>query len=208
VGLEASTAFEILLLSTAVITAGASFLRFSAQFPVPLDPAALPAPRFLRWPRAWRIALLRGPAVWWTALIVIAVAAGWGVFGAELIAWTTTGSPNAQILLTDEALRSAWIRGTVIFAVLALIVLPALAMILGVRNLLAGYRSASREDRRRVLWLIAGVSIASWMLLVPLLALPLTVLTGLSVDWLPFVVGLFWVFAPAVLVGAAAVAVF
>jgi hypothetical protein len=81
-------------------------------------------------------------------------------------------------------------------------------MIIGMRNLLAGFRVAQAEERRRLLWLVAGTSIAGWMILVPLLGIPIVALTPFSIDWLPFVAGLLWVFAPAVLVGAVGVAIF
>jgi hypothetical protein len=207
--LRASNSIELFVLATSVIVASASFLRFSALFPAPLDAAALPTARRFQRLRRLRVALLRARPVWLTAAIAVIIVVGYGPATERLLALVASGDIAAESILTTNAtMRGAWIAGLAFVGVVTLLIMPVTAMIIGMRNLLAGYRVADAEERRRLLWLVAGTSIAGWMVLVPLLCIPIVALTPFSIDWLPFVAGLLWVFAPAVLVWAAAVAIF
>jgi hypothetical protein len=209
VQLQASTSFEIIVLSSAVIVAAAAFLRFSALFPAPLAADALPPSRGAHWLRRARIALLRGRNVWLVAALAGLTLLAYTPVSSRIVALIVTGSLDADRLLgADTTARRVWIGGLVAVAVTILLLMPVAAMILGVRNLFAGYRVAAADERRRVLWLVAGASIAAWMVLIPLIVIPLVALTPLSVDWLAYVVGLLWMFAPAVLVSTAGVAIF
>jgi hypothetical protein len=209
VQLQASNTLEIFVLATSVIVASASFLRFSALFPAPLSAAALPPARRFERLRRVRVALLQARPVWLVAVIAVCIAVGYGPVADRLLTLIASGEIAAEsVLPTDAAMRRIWIAGMAIVAFLTLFLIPVTAMFIGMRNLLAGYRVAQAEERRRLLWLVAGTSIAGWMILVPLLGVPIVALTPFSLDWLPFVAGLLWVFAPAVLVGAVGVAIF
>jgi hypothetical protein len=61
------------VLPPAVVLAGAAFIRFSATFPVPLDPAVLPRPHRLRLLRRARLALMRPRALWTTTAVAILI---------------------------------------------------------------------------------------------------------------------------------------
>jgi hypothetical protein len=207
--LQASNTLEIFVLATSVIVASASFLRFSALFPAPLDAAALPPARRFERLRRVRVALLHARPVWLVAVIAVCIAVGYGPAADRLLTLITSGEIAAEsVLATNAAMRRVWIAGLAVVGVVTLLLLPVSAMIIGMRNLLAGFRVAQAEERRRLLWLVAGTSIAGWMILVPLLGIPIVALTPFSIDWLPYVAGLLWVFAPAVLVGAVGVAIF
>lgn len=207
--LQASNTLEIFVLATSVIVASASFLRFSALFPAPLDPAALPPTHRFERLRRLRVALLKPRPVWLVAVIAVGVAVGYGPAADRLLTLFATGDIAAEsVLATNPAMRGVWIAGLAVVGVVTLLLVPVSAMIIGMRNLITGYRVAHADERRRLLWLVAGTSIAGWMILVPLLGIPIVALTPFSIDWLPFVAGLLWVFAPAVLVGAVGVAIF
>jgi hypothetical protein len=207
--LQASNRIELFVLATSVIVASASFLRFSALFPSPIDAAALPPARRFRLLRRARVALLRSGPVWVTSGIALCVMLGYGPVAQRVLALVITGAPPTESILADNAtVRRAWIVGLVVVTVATMLVMPVTAMIVGMRNLLAGYGVSDTEERRRLLWLVAGTSIAGWMILVPLLGIPIMALTSLSIDWLSYLAGLLWVFAPAVLVCAVAAAIF
>jgi hypothetical protein len=207
--LQASSSLEVFVLSSAVIIASAAFLRFSALFPGPLPATALPPGRRFPVLRRARLALLRPRTVWLIAAAAIAVAAVYGPVAGRLIALIMTGTLDVEsVLATDAAVRRVWLAGLVGVATVTMFILPLTAMIVGMRNLGAGYRVAATEERRSLLWLVAGTSIAGWMILVPLIAIPFTIIASLSPDWLAYVAGLLLVFAPAVLVGSVAVAIF
>lgn len=207
--LQASNSLEVFILSSAVLVASAAFLRFSALFPGPLTAAALPPVRRFPVLRRARLALLRPGTVWLIATAAIVVAAGYGPVAGRLIVLIMTGTLDVEsVLATDAAVRRVWLAGLVGVATVTMFVLPVTAIVVGMRNLGAGYSVASREERRSLLWLVAGTSIAGWMILVPLLAIPLTGIASLSPGWLAYVAGLLWVLAPAVLVCCVAVAIF
>jgi hypothetical protein len=91
---------------------------------------------------------------------------------------------------------------------MALVGVPPLAAIgLGIRNLATGYRLASIEDRKRVLWLVAGVSAAGWMVLASFFGFLLALVLNLP-GWIPLVLLALLVLAPTVLVISTAIALF
>lgn len=210
ISINASTV-PLLVLSVTVVVAAASFLRLSALFPAPLDPGVLPPPRRLHALRRARVALLRARTVWLSAALALLAIMAYTMGGGPVLAFIFAGTFDFESVITrpeNVALLRVWGGGMAVLAAVTVVLMPAIAMILGVRNLVAGYRAAAHDERRRVLWIVAGSSIAAWMILAPLLAAPVTMLTSLSADWLPFVGGLLLAFAPAVLVCTAAVAIF
>ncbi|NJD11692.1 MAG: hypothetical protein FIB01_15070 [Gemmatimonadetes bacterium] len=84
---------------------------------------------------------------------------------------------------------------------------PLLGIGLGIRNLASGFHLASPADRRRVLWLVAGVSASGWMVLGSVLGGFLAVLMDLP-DRVGDIFVVLLVLAPAVLVVGCAVAIF
>lgn len=181
-----------------LLLATGAFVRFSTLFPVPLSPRQLPPPRRMPWLRAIRGSLFRPQMVWGAVLLLLLV--DWGL-----------GELFRGLIPTAEAGESIPVQGAVIpflvgqIAVVA--VSPLLGIGLGIRNLASGYHLASRADRRRVLWLVAGISAAGWMVLGSVLGLPLAVILRLP-DWLVNVLLALLVLAPTVLVGTSAVAIF
>jgi len=181
-----------------LLLATAAFIRFSTLFPSPHSPDGLPPPGRLPALRSVRALLFRPAVVWGLAAVLILLH---GVLAVLSRAWL----PSAA---TGEAVR---IRGAVIPLLLGEVaiigVAPLLGIGLGIRNLAWGYRLASGTDRKRVLWLVAGVSAAGWMILASVLGTSLVVILGLP-DWLGDVCVALFVFAPSVLVVTCAVALF
>ena len=113
----------------------------------------------------------------------------------------------AQVLDSGDSVTvEGWSAAPV---TLVALLFPVAAMVFGVQNLIAGYLGASEEGRRKLLWLLAGVSVSTWMILLPLLAIPVAVLLP------PYSAKLFgdlsivlWALAPGVLVSAVSTAVF
>lgn len=192
-----SGGLDALLLGVTLYLVASAFLRFSAVFPMALQPDALPAPRWRFGPARLRRLLLRRRWAWGTGLAWPVVTFGMGAAAVAVAATQQTDVP-----IQVDGLLSATVTT---FALL----FPVTAMVFGVRNLRAGYRLASDEDRRRTLWLLAGVSASAWLILWPIAAVPIVALS-------PSNVGLFlarlavgsWALAPAVLVAAAALAMF
>jgi hypothetical protein len=181
-----------------LLLATGAFVRFSTLFPVPLSPHHLPPPRRMPWLRATRTSLFRPQMVWGAVLLLLV--ADWGL-----------GELFSGLMPTAEAGESIRVQGAVIPFLVAQIavvaVSPLLGIGLGIRNLASGYHLASRADRRRVLWLVAGISAAGWMVLGSVLGLPLVVILRLP-DWLVDVLLALLVLAPTVLVVTSAVAIF
>lgn len=193
-----SGVLDTLALGVTLYLVASAFLRFSAVFPVALQPDDLPVPRWRFGPARLRRLLLRSRWAWGTGLAWPLVTFGMGAAAVAVVQATQQGGATTHV---DGALSAS----VAIFALL----FPVPAMVFGVRNLRAGYRLASDEDRRRTLWLLAGVSASAWLILWPIAAMPIVALS-------PSNVGLFlarlavgsWALAPAVLVAAAALAMF
>lgn len=210
ISINAST-IPLLVLSSTLIIAAASFLRLSALFPAPLDPGVLRPSRRFHGLRRVRVALLRARTVWVTAALALLAIVAYALGGGQVMSFVVAGTFDFESALrgNDSArLVRVWSAGMAVVGAVTVVLMPVTAMVVGVGNLVAGYRAAARAERRRVLWISAGSSIAAWMILTPLLAAPLTAITSLSADWLPFAAGLLLAFAPAVLVCTAAVAIF
>lgn len=103
----------------------------------------------------------------------------------------------------SPALGFAWIMSN-FYAVGFFMIL---AMILGIRNLFQGYRLADSSDRRHLLWLITGIVISTFMILVPLVSMPILA-THPDMVWIENLVLISISLAPAVLVAAIAMAIF
>lgn len=138
----------------AVVMAAAAFVRFSALFPRPLTGDSLELARWFRRLRSIRIAFLRAPVVWGSAL------------GALLVVKVV---PDAVAQLLGPSIGPE--RGNGFFmtaplsALLTFVILPLGALLFGTHNLRSSYRIASDDGRRRILWVVSGFSTASWMVL-------------------------------------------
>jgi hypothetical protein len=191
-GWSATLAVAGLLLATGAL------VRFSTLFPAPLSPRQLPPPRRMPWLRTIRASLFRPEVVW--GVVALLLLLDWG-----------SGELFRGLIPTPEEGESVPIQGAVIpflLGQIAVIAVPPLVGIgLGIRNLASGYHLASREDRRRVLWLVAGISAAGWMVLGSVLGLPLAVILHLP-DWVVDVLLALLVLAPTVLVVTSAIAIF
>jgi hypothetical protein len=147
--------------------------------------------------RRVRVALLRGPVVWGTAVVAIALL-NWG----PGLIMDRLGSPVAPDgSLRRSALIPLWAAGVTYIA------LPVAGLVLGMRNLRASYRVASDAERRRVLWVVAGFSAAAWMILSAAGLLALIILLEIDADALGFAVPVALCLAPLVLVICAAIGV-
>jgi hypothetical protein len=111
----------------------------------------------------------------------------------------------ALILFVESFTGSDGLEGFAAVPALAVYLsFPFGAMILGTRNLRVGYRAADKQERDRLLWLVNGVLVSAWMILVPFAVLPLAV----QQPWIGSLVPVAWCLAPAVLVFSIAVGVF
>lgn len=182
---------DVVVLVGALILAIAAFLRFSALFPNRLSAADLEAREWGRPIHRMRVALLGPRPVWLLALAWPIVVIGTTVGGVLL-----TGGPDETIEIEGIA---------AVPFLLIWVSFPAAALSFGIQNLIAGYRRADEEDRRRLLWLVAGVVMSAWLVLIPLLAWPLILILG---DWWSNVLVVLWALAPGVLVSSVAVAIF
>lgn len=164
----------------------AAFLRFSALFPRPLTRDRLRPSRAPRLLRVTRLATLRPGAAWGGAAALLLVLN----FLPDLTAWAT-GSPASA-------------AAAFLAIMLLLTVFAGIAMVLGARNLLDSYRSATPGERKRILWLVSGFSAAAWMLIGA--AALMTVAVTLDVAGTPavVVVALALVLAPLTVVFSAA----
>jgi hypothetical protein len=179
----------------AFVLAVAAFVRFSALFPQPLTADRLPRPKRFPMLHRWRAATLRPAIVWGSAVAVILVFR----FGSDVAALFFD--------LPDQptAVPPAFIMITVATGVLC--ILYALAgLILGTRNLRTSYRISAPEERKRVLWVVSGFTIAAFMVLSAVGLLLLVVVTKMESSLLGIVVPLI-VLAPLVLVICAAIGI-
>lgn len=135
----------------------AAFLRFSAVFPARLTADRLPDPRLKRFTlaraaRRVRVAFLQ-PAVPWLAAATVYLLQRY----VPRVLQSVTGlSPS------EEQIPRALLLGFLV-AIVLMAVFAVLAMGLGARNLATSYRLADREERSRVLWVVAGFVSAWWM---------------------------------------------
>jgi len=164
----------------------AAFLRFSALFPRPLTLDRLrpsSGPRLLR---AARLATLRPGAAWGGAAALLLVLN----FLPDLVAWAT-GSPASA-------------AAAFLAIMLLLTGFAGIAMVLGARNLLDSYRSATPGERKRILWLVSGFSAAAWMLIGAAALMAVAVTLDVAGTAAVVVVALALVLAPLVVVFSAA----
>lgn len=181
----------------AFVGSTAAFLRFSALFPRPLTPDRLRTPRWLRNPGRLRRWFLRPSVVWGTALAILAVQR----FLPSLV-WRLTGSPDTTTGQLPPALLAGVTAGILLIAGFALA-----AVVLGARNLLDSYRSAAEEERSRILWVVTGFNLASWMVVAALGLMLLVGLASIEALVLSAAIPLALVLAPLVLVVSAAVGI-
>ena len=138
--------------------AAASFLRFSALFPVPLGPERLRLmPPGVRWIRRQ---LLHPMQSWAMGVVVPFVP-----FASLQVAEWAGVDPGTLI---QGSGHDAFVVGLVLIAAW-MVVVPFLGLGLGALNLVDGYRTGSLDDRRRLLWILAGIGVAAWMIASPLL---------------------------------------
>ena len=180
--------------------ATAAFLRFSTLFPSPLSPADLPPPRRLRALRTLRVFLFRPGVVWGGAVLLLLLQVGLGVLFDP---WLTSVREGASAGVQEST------GGLIPFlvGVVGIGISPLLGIGLGIRNLASGFHLASPADRKRVLWLVAGVSASGWMVLGSVLGGFLAVILDLP-GWFGDLFVALLVLAPAVLVMGCAVALF
>jgi hypothetical protein len=193
-----ATGWEATLAVGGLLLASGAFIRFSTLFPVPLSPFDLPPPRGMPLLRRFRISLFRPGVVWGLVLLLLLLQWGMGeLFGGLM--------PNAAGGEADPLARPAVYLLLGQAAIIALA--PLVAIGLGIRNLASGYILATREDRKRVLWLVAGVSAAGWMILGSVAGFLLSLVLGLP-NWVPVGLMILLVLAPTVLVVTSAIALF
>jgi hypothetical protein len=181
-----------------LLLAMAAFLRFSALFPQPLTAERLPPPRYFRALRLLRVATLRPLPVWGSVAAILIIQ----TFGLDVVARV------AGVETAEESVRVQSLLLGTLFFVIGLAALFALsAIVLGMRNLRASYRMASANERKRILWVVSGFSLSSWMVLAGLGILVVIVTTSLDVTALGVAVPLVLVLAPLVLVASATIGV-
>jgi hypothetical protein len=181
-----------------LLLAMAAFLRFSALFPQPLTAERLPPPRYFRALRRLRVATLRPLPVWGSVAAILIIQ----TFGLDVVARV------AGVETAEESVRVQSLLLGTLFFVIGLAALFALsAIVLGMRNLRASYRMASANERKRILWVVSGFSLSSWMVLAGLGILVVIVTTSLDVTALGVAVPLVLVLAPLVLVASATIGV-
>lgn len=183
--------------SASFVLAVAAFLRFTSLFPGPLIAGRLPRSR---WPRAFRTArsaFLR-PAVVWVGAIAV------------LVVLRLVPSLVARLVGLEEQAAGPLPRTFVVSLIAAGVILIAYtlgSMSLGAVNLRDSYRLAVPAERKRILWVVAGFSAASWMLVGAFGLVLLMATAGLDFDKLGIVIPLAIVFSPLVLVVSATVGI-
>jgi hypothetical protein len=181
-----------------LLLAMASFNRFSALFPRPLTAERLPPPRRFYALRKLRAATLSPLPVWGGVAAILIIQN----FGLDVVV------KIAGVETAEETARAQTLLLSVLYGMIALAALYSLAaIVLGMRNLRASYRMASPEERKRILWVVSGFSLASWMVLAAFGILIVIVTTPLDVTALGAAVPLGLVLAPLVLVISATIGV-
>ena len=193
-----ATGWEAVLAIGGLLLASGAFIRFSTLFPVPLSPEDLPPARRTPPFRRLRVSFF-SPAVVW-GLVVLLLLFQWGL--GQLFEGLVPAAAEGE---------EAPLQGAALLILLGQVAIigfaPLVAIGLGIRNLASGYGLASRADRKRVLWLVAGVSAAGWMILGSVSGFFLAVVLGLP-NWIPVGLMILLVLAPTVLVVTCAIALF
>lgn len=185
----------------AFLLAAAAFLRLSALFPRPLTPDRLPALRLgrlapARWLRRVRVAFLRPTVVWGSAIATYLLQRLLPDGISRIIdADASTGGPTPALML-----------GFLII-ILVMAAYAVFAMALGARNLRDSYRMAEGGERRRILWVVAGFSVAWWLVLAAAGLMGVSATLGDDLSMLGAAVPVALVLAPLVAVAGAAVGV-
>lgn len=183
--------------SLAFVLAVAAFVRFSALFPRPLTADRLPPARRFPALRRLRAAFLRAPVVWGVtavALIVLEL--------APPVLARLAGEPDGP----GES-APLFVPVMIGLAVFTYVVLPIAAFALGTRNLRASYRGASEDERRRILWVVAGFAVSAWLILGALGLLLGIALLDVELEALGIIVPVAIFIAPLVLVTCAAIGI-
>lgn len=169
----------------------AAFLRFSVIFPRPLAVADFRMAGLA----PWRRHLLNPRVVWGGAALLAPLSFGIGRFvGGEL--WS---GPLLAVQLAAFLLFLALVFGFL------------WGIEQGVRHLRIGYRIVGAADRRRILWVVLGFSLAMWAIFIGLAGLVPVALAAVAASdgWvLPVLPFLVIVVAPLVIVVFLAVAIF
>jgi hypothetical protein len=197
VNLSAS-GWEATLAVAGLLLASGAFVRFSTLFPVPLSPDGLSPPQRLVMLRRLRVALFRPSVVWGLVALLVLAHPGLGLLFEGMI----PSAPEGEGTPVEGAVVPFLIGQVVLICIP-----PLVAIGLGIRNLASGYGLATLEDRKRVLWLVAGTSAAGWMVLGSIFGFILAVALGLP-EWIPVGLLVLLVSAPTVLVIACAIALF
>jgi hypothetical protein len=184
----------LFLLVTALSLAAASFLRFSASFPRKLVPGDLAPASSSRSATRVRKAALRPWLVWGVGL------------GFPLGAVAFLGLAEAATAVAGPGLVGALVPWFFRLWLLLFLIFAVGAIVAGTQNLWVGYRLATDEGRRRLLWLVVGVCVSAWLIVLPLLSLPVLLVTQTAAVADAMFVS--WGLAPGVLVSAVALALF
>lgn len=145
----------------AYLLAVAAFVRFSAFFPAPLTADRLPPPRRARWARRVREAGLHGWTIWGAAVAALLLPRLVAPALARILGLGADAEPPAAAV--------ALMTRVILVAAAALyVLLPLTAIGMGVHNLRTSYRLASAEERRRMMWVTTGFSLATWLIVAAL----------------------------------------
>jgi hypothetical protein len=131
----------------------AAFLRFTALFPRPLTGQRLRTPRF-RGLRRIREATFRAVPVWGTAVVLYV-----GIrYVPDVVIRFLGPAPF------DESAVRTLVRTNLTLMGIGYVVIPTIALAVGVANLWSSYRLADPEERRRMTWVTVGFSTATWLM--------------------------------------------
>lgn len=180
-----------------LLLAFASFLRFSALFPRPLTADRLPPSRFPPVLRRARLAFLR-PTVAWGGPVLLLLLLHYlppiTHWAADLI-----GPP-------DPSGTRGYLTGIAV-ALWLIVAYGLAAMAMGARNLRDSYRTATSDERERILWVVTGFSAAWWMMVGCIGLIGVTELTGLDTSVLAAAIPVALLLAPLLVVAGAAVGI-
>lgn len=141
----------------AYLLAVAAFVRFSAYFPTPLTAERLPSARRALWARRAREAALHGWTIWGAAVAVLLLPRLVTPTLSRILGLGADAQPSA-------AAAAIMTRVMIVIAATLYVLLPLTAIGMGVHNLRTSYRLASAEERRRMLWVTTGFSLATWLI--------------------------------------------